>query len=104
MAVLKRRASALAIISEGAMRHISCARWSSAPPNWYMLNSPVDTSHSATPAVSSLSAMLTMKLLERSSSMVCSITVPGDITRITSRSTSPLASLGSSICSHMATR
>ncbi len=39
----------------------------------------------------------------RSSSMLVSITVPGDTMRVISRFTSPLAVAGSSICSQMAT-
>ena len=43
------------------------------------------------------------KLLRPSSSMEEAMTVPGVMTRMMSRSTSPLAVAGSSVCSQMAT-
>ena len=46
--------------------------------------------------------MAQMKLFRPSSSMEAFITVPGVTMRMMSRSTSPLAAAGSSICSQMA--
>ena len=66
-------------------------------------HSPVEMSqkHSPVPALSRYTAQ--MKLLRPSSSMEEVITVPGVMMRMMSRSTSPLARAGSSICSQMAT-
>ncbi len=65
--------------------------------------SPVEISAKQTPARFSRTQSAQMKLLRDSSSMLLSSTVPGVITRMMLRLTSPFASLGSSICSQMAT-
>ena len=59
-------------------------------------NRPVDSSSHASPSVSFAGATHAMKLLSRGSSNWSSVSVPGVITRVTSRRTSPLAFFGSS--------
>ena len=66
-------------------------------------SSPVEISAKQTPAACSPANTEQIKLFFDSSSMLLSMTVPGVITRMTARLTSPLASAGSSICSQIAT-
>ena len=65
--------------------------------------SPVEMSQKHAPAPDPVRQTAAMKLFFPSSSMEASITVPGVTMRMISRSTSPLARAGSSICSQIAT-
>ncbi len=68
------------------------------------LNSPVETSTCATPERAPRSQTAARKLFSRERTSVASMAVPGVTTRMISRFTSPLADLGSSTWSQMATR
>ncbi len=68
------------------------------------VNSPVESSMAATPTRSPASHAHAMRLGRASSRRVSSTSVPGEMTRVTPRSTTPLASAGSCSCSHTATR
>ena len=99
-------------ISRGPSTAISSfsARRASAPAYSATWNSPVVRSSNATPSRCSLpdgpSRPETASRNDgsRASRYDASASVPGVITRTTSRLTTPLAFFGSSICSQMATR
>ena len=80
------------------------AAGSSARATVSQANSPVVRSSAARPACSSCRETATRKLLRRCATQSSASTVPGVTVSITSRRTGPLASLGSSTCSQIATR
>ena len=91
--------------SRGAKRPSSLKRCScqSRPEKAVADTSPVEMSQKHAPAPDPVRQTAAMKLFFPSSSMEASITVPGVTMRMISRSTSPLARAGSSVCSQMAT-
>ena len=95
-------------ISRGEKRASSFLTWDSSScresaESSVARSSPVEISAKQTPAARSPANTEQIKLFLDSSSMLLSITVPGVITRMTARLTSPLAKAGSSICSQIAT-
>src|ERR671922_2075831 len=66
-------------------------------------NSPVVISVTASPKPPGPLCAAAKKLFPRASRASAAVTVPGVITRITSRCTTPLANFGSSTCSQTAT-
>ncbi len=96
--------SAVTRISAGWSLASSLSRLPPVPwPRLTVINSPVDISSEARPIVLPSQASAARNWFSSASSCP-SINVPGVITRTTSRLTTPFASLGSSSCSHRATR
>ena len=92
--------------SLGPIRASTSSR--SAASHSSTVNSPVESSTAATAARASVPAPVmnaaAMRFARESSRSVSSTNVPGERTRVTPRSTTPLASAGSCSCSHTAMR
>ena len=93
------------MLSRGLKRASSLIACSCQPAgsNWVRKTSPVEMSPRHSPAPWGPLYRAARKLFLPSSSMFSSMRVPGVTTRMTSRSTRPLAWAGSSVCSQMAT-